>query len=192
MELTLLGNKLKEVLSAKRYNHSVGVWKTSVELAGRFGAEVHKAAVAGLLHDCARELSSNNLLKKASDFGIVVGSLEKDSPVLLHAAVSACVAETDYGVKDKEIQRAIALHTTGGVQMSKLDKIIFLADFIEPGRAYPGVENLRHLAGIDLDEAVLAALNQTICHLVNEKKPIHPASIEGRNELLVLLSKKGT
>lgn len=190
MEFTLMENKLKQVLSAKRYKHSAGVCHTAVELAERFGADVHKAAVAGLLHDCAREMSNNNLLKIAGDFGIVMGSVEKSCPVLLHAVVGAHIAAVEYGVQDEEIHKAITLHTTGGPDMSKLAKIIFLADFIEPGRAYPGIDKLRKLAREDLDKAVFAAFDQTISYLLKEKMVIHPASIDGRNELLMFLIEK--
>lgn len=190
MEFTLIDKKLKKVLSAKRYQHSVGAWHIAAELAKRFGADAHKAALAGLLHDCAREMSNDNLLKTAVDFGIVVDSLERSCPVLLHAPVSAKFAAEKYGVQDKEILRAITLHTTGGVKMSKLDKIIFLADFIEPARAYPGVDKLRELACEALDKAVLAAFNQTIYHLLNKQMVIHPASVDGRNELLMSLTKQ--
>lgn len=190
MEFTLMEKKLKQVLSAKRFRHSVGVAHTAVELAAQFGADTANAATAGLLHDCAREMSNNTLLKKAIDFGIVVGSLEKSSPVLLHSIVSARLAAVEYGVQNEEILRAIASHTTGGANMSKLDKIIFLADFIEPGRAYPGVDKLRDLAGKDLDRAVLAAYDQTIQYLVKESMVIHPSSVDGRNELLMLLIQK--
>lgn len=126
-------------------------------------------------------------MKRADEFGIVVDSLERSMPVLLHAIISARLAAKEYGVQDEEILRAIALHTTGGVNMSKLDKIIFLADFIEPGRAYPGVDKLRDLACKDLDRAVLAAFDQTICHLIQEKKIVYPASVDARNELLMAL-----
>ncbi len=190
MEFTLMEKKLKQELSAKRFDHSVGVWHTAVELSERFGADVHKAAVAGLLHDCAREMSNNNLLKITGDFDIVVGSIEKICPVLLHAAVSAHIAAVEYGVRDEEIHKAIMLHTTGSANMSKLAKIIFLADFIEPGRAYPGIDKLRKLAREDLDKAVLAAFDHTISYLLKEKMVIHPASIDGRNELLISLSEK--
>jgi predicted HD superfamily hydrolase involved in NAD metabolism len=185
MELLTLQNKLKQALSEMRYRHSLGVQQTAVELALRFGVDAQKAAMAGLLHDCAREIPNDRLLKRAKEFGIVFGSLEQCSTVLLHAAVGAYVAGVEYGVLDEEIHSAIALHTTGGPNMSKLDKIIFLADFIEPNREYPGVEALRKLADIDLDRAVLAAFDQTLHYLVEKKMVIHPASVAGRNELLL-------
>lgn len=187
MPLSFIEKRLRKTLSAKRYLHSMGVCQTAAELAERFGTDIFQAMVAGLLHDCARELPNNTLLKRAVDFDIVVGSLEKSSPVLLHAVISAHLAAEEYGIDDEAILRAIALHTTGGAGMSKLDKIIFLADFIEPGRAFPGVDKLRKLAGENLDKAVLAAFDQTIRHLLEKEMIIHPASVAGRNELLTSL-----
>lgn len=190
MKFTLYKEKLKEVLSPKRYDHSLGVQQTAMELAARFGGNIYKAGVAGLLHDCAREMPSDHLLKRAEEFGIVVGSLEYSSPVLLHAAVSACIASKDYGIQDNEILKAITLHTTGGADMSVLDKIIFLADFIEPHRDFSGVDMLRDLARKNLDKAVLAAFDQTMRHLLKKQMVIHPDSVEGRNALLISIHAK--
>jgi len=185
MEFTVLQEKLQQALSTKRFSHSVGVQQTAMKLAARFGADTQKAGIAGLLHDCAREMPNDHLLKRAGDFGIVVGSLERSSPMLLHAAISAGIASLEYGIRDEDIKKAISLHTTGGPNMSLLDKIIFLADYIEPHRAFPGVDKLRKLALEDLDQAVLAAFDQTIYHLMNKRMLIHLATIEGRNALLL-------
>lgn len=177
--------QLAQNLSEKRYKHSVNVSKTAKELAKKFGCDPEKAKIAGLLHDCARELTSNRLLSTAEAFGIVVGEIERAQSVLLHALIGAKVAEADYGVSDPEILHAIAVHTTGGPNMTILDKIIFLADVIEPGRSFPGVELIRKLAEEDLDKAVLAAYNQSILYLAAHNSIIHPDTIIGRNELLL-------
>lgn len=190
MEIRIIKEKLQQKLSAKRYCHCLGVQQTAVELAERFGADTHKAGLAGLLHDCARDMSNDHLLKRAEEFGIVVGSLERSSPVLLHAPVGAQLARIEYGVRDEEILQAITLHTTGGPNMSLLDKIIFLADYIEPDRCFPGVEELRKLAYTDLDQAVLAAFDQTICHLIQSQRVVHPTSVKGRNALFLFLNGK--
>ncbi len=171
-------------LSPKRYKHSVGVSKTAKILAKRFGCDPDKAQLAGLLHDCARELTNNRLLSTAEAFGIVVGDIERCHTVLLHALIGSKLAETEYGVADPEIAQAIALHTTGGPHMTVLDKIIFLADVIEPERSFPGVDALRELAEQDLDKALLAAYNQAIIFLAERNSIIHPNTILGRNELL--------
>lgn len=176
--------KLQTALSPRRLRHCYGVRDTAVQLARRYGADVVQAAVAGLLHDCARELPRNNLLNIVHSSGIVVNDLERDEPVLLHAPAGAIVAQQDYGIDDPAICQAIRLHTTGGATMTLLDKIIFLADYIEPGRTFPGVDNLRRLAKQDLDQAVLAAFDQTLRFLLQKGRLIHIATVEGRNGLL--------
>lgn len=185
MPIKQIREKLARNLSKKRFKHSVGVSNTAEELARRYQCSPKKAKLAGLLHDCARELTSNLLLSTAEGFGIVVGDIERHQTVLLHARVGAKLAEADYGVTDGEISRAIALHTTGGPGMTLLDKIVFLADVIEPGRSFPGVEAIRLLAEQDLDKALLAAYNQTIVSLAGNNSLIHPDTIIGRNELLL-------
>lgn len=176
--------KLEKRLSSKRFKHSQGVAETAVALAKRFGGDPLKARLAGILHDCAREVPRNTLLQTAEAFGIVLGDIERLEPALVHAKLGAKIAQAEYGVNDVEILQAIALHTTGGPSMTLLDKIIYLADFIEPGRTYPGVDNLRLLADTDLDRAVLAACDQTIRFLLEERGLLHPDTIEGRNALL--------
>lgn len=176
--------KLEKRLSGKRFSHSMGVAETAVALAKRFGSDVDKARLAGILHDCAREVPSNTLLQTAEASGIVLCDIERLEPVLIHAKLGARMAQAEYGVTDADILQAIALHTTGGPVMTPLDKIIFLADFIEPGRDYPGVDALRLLAKTDLNRAVLAACDQTISFLLEERRLLHPATIEGRNALL--------
>lgn len=183
-------DKLRKQLPPKRLAHSLGVRDTAAELAARYGADVAKARLAGLLHDCARGMSSNLLLQAAAASGIVVIGVEQREPVLLHAPVGAVIARRDYGVDDSEVLAAIRWHTTGGPAMSPLDEIVFLADYIEPGRAFPGVERLRALAASSLPEALLAAYDQTLRFLLAEGGLIHPATVEGRNALLMKMKKK--
>lgn len=185
MRIEQITEKLTQRLSEKRFQHSVDVSNTAQALARRYHCSPEKAKLAGLLHDCARELTSNRLLSMAEAFGIVVGDLERRHPVLLHALVGARMAEAEYGVADDEIRQAIAVHTTGGPNMTTLDKIIFLADVIEPGRSFYGVEEIRLLAAENLDKAVLAAFNQSIIFLADKNGIIHPNTIIGRNELLL-------
>ncbi|MBP2649644.1 MAG: putative superfamily hydrolase [Firmicutes bacterium] len=177
-------DKLARELSPKRLNHSIGVSQTAAGLAVIYGADHEKAGLAGLLHDCAREMPNNILLKIVETSAIVIDGVEKIQPELLHAPVGAYIARRDYGIDDQEICQAIASHTVGGPQMKLLDQIIFLADFIEPGRDFPGVEKLRKLAQVDLKKALLAAYDQTILYLVAKEGLIHNQAIEGRNLLL--------
>ncbi|MEG6585747.1 bis(5'-nucleosyl)-tetraphosphatase (symmetrical) YqeK [Dendrosporobacter sp. 1207_IL3150] len=176
--------KLAENLSEKRFRHSINVSNTAENLALVYGCNSEQAKLAGLLHDCARELTSNRLLSTAEAFGILVGDIELSQPVLLHAPIGAKLAMAEYAVTDPEIVQAITMHTTGGSNMSTLDKILFIADIIEPGRDFPGVDTLRTLAEENLDKALLAAYNQSIKFLVDRNSIIHPDTIAGRNELL--------
>lgn len=187
MDYEVIEKTLAQRLSAKRYKHSMGVSKTAVSLAERFGGDVNKARIAGILHDCAREVPRNILLQRAEAFGIVVGEVEQQEPVLLHAPVGAELARREYGIKDADICRAIVWHTVGGPEMTLLDIIIYLADFIEPGRSFPGVDKLRLLAEKDLDAALLAAYDQTLQYIVEKGGLIHPATVAGRNSLLIKL-----
>lgn len=177
--------KLKQRLSPKRLTHSLGVSETAVRLAARYGANLDKARLAGLLHDCARDMPNNLLLQTAEANAIVLRDVERRAPMLLHAPVGVIVARQDYGITDPEVLSAIRWHTTGGPDMSLLDYIVFFADYIEPWRSFPGVESLRALADRGLEEAVLAAYDQTLGHLMAERALIHPDTIEGRNALLL-------
>ena len=165
--------------------HSVNVSKTAEKLAGRYGADQRKAKLAGILHDCAREIPTAELLQMSRTFGIVVNQVEFSMPVLLHAALGAKLAQREYAVEDPDVLRAIALHTTGDANMTLLDKIIYLADCIEPARKYPGVETLRILAAENLDKALLAALDHSLNYIISQQSLIHPATVAARNDLLV-------
>ncbi|MCE5284303.1 MAG: bis(5'-nucleosyl)-tetraphosphatase (symmetrical) YqeK [Pelosinus sp.] len=179
-------NKLTTELSAKRLQHSRGVCQTAVALANRFGANEGKAKLAGILHDCAKEITNQESLGLADFFGIVIDEVEKAVPVLLHAKIGAQLAQAKYGIVDEEIQQAIRLHTVGGPEMTTLDKIIYLADFIEPSRSFSGVEKLRKIVEqVSLDEAMIAAYDQSIAFVVEAKGLLHPATVAGRNSLLL-------
>lgn len=165
--------------------HSLGVSKTAEELALRFCADPVKARTAGLLHDCARELANKTLLKYAESFGILVNDVEQAHPTLLHGPVGAYLVRHEYGLSDEEILGSIYWHTTGRPCMTVLEKIIFLADYIEENRHFPGVELLRDLAKTDLDKAVLAGYDMTLRHIIDQGGIIHTSSVEGRNYLLL-------
>jgi predicted HD superfamily hydrolase involved in NAD metabolism len=178
--------KLTLHLSAKRMQHSLGVCKTAVALANRFGVDQGKAKLAGILHDCAKEITSSESLRMAHSFGIVIDQIEKSAPVLLHAKIGAHLAQVEYGITDEEILKAIRLHTVGGPEMTFLDKIIYLADFIEPNRSFAGVENLRKIVEHkSLDQAIIAAYNKSIAFVIEAEGLLHPATVAGRNSLLL-------
>ncbi len=158
--------------------------ETAVKLAELYGADREKAETAALLHDIAREFGSDRIRQLCQQYGIAADEVEKAVPDLLHGKLAAYIAAESYGVRDGEILDAIRFHTTGRRKMTVLDKIIFIADMIEPGRDFPGVQQLRELAWQDLDRAVVAGLDNTLRYVLDRGRLIHPDSIEARNELL--------
>lgn len=183
MELEAL---LKTQLIPQRYAHSLAVAELAAAQAPRIEVEPELAWQAGLLHDCAHDLPGRVLLRKSEEFGILIGSMERKLPFLLHGPVGAELAKRNYGIDDPQILDAICYHTTGKPGMSRLARLISLADYLEPGRTFPGVERLRRLAREDLDLALLSALDGTIKYLLDSEKLVHPQTILTRNWLLEL------
>ena len=146
MTIDEMRRTLQSRLKKSRFAHSIGVADTAVKLAKRFGVDEEKAYIAGLLHDCAREFENDELPAEAAKRGIEIGEVEREMPLLLHSYIGAMMIKEIYGVDDPEISQAIWRHTVGGRNMTKLDKIIYFADMIEPNRDYPGVNELRQLA----------------------------------------------
>lgn len=173
-------------LNKNRFAHSIGVANAAVELAKRFGVDVDKTYVAGLLHDCARQFENEQLPVEAAKRAVPISEVEYAVPLLLHAPIGAVMVKEDYGVDDPEIIRAIARHTVADKNMSPLDKIIWFADMIEPHRNYPGVEELRRLSKeATLDQMFLEGLNQTITFVVSKGSLVHPKTIDARNFILL-------
>lgn len=178
--------ELKKRLKPSRFRHSLGVAQTAAEMAERFGQDAGQARLAGLLHDCAREFPNDSLLAEAKVRGLPIGPVEEAMPLLLHAPLGACRLKEIYGVGDMAIAQAIARHTVGGPQMTALDKIIWFADMIEPGRDYPQVTRLRQLARkAELDEMLLAGLSESIIFVVQKGHLVHPDTVLARNEILL-------
>lgn len=178
-------DKLKEDIGIKRFEHSLRVMETSVELAKRYSISSKKAAVAGLLHDCGKLKGERNLLNISHDFGIILDSMTKNNNELIHSVLGAVIAEMKYGIKDEDILSAIRFHTTGRENMSLLEKIVYMADMIEPGRSFEGVDNIRELALEDLDKALIFSIDNTLKFVIEKKKLIHLDSIKARNQLLI-------
>lgn len=161
-----LQEKLKDVLQPKRYEHTLGVRYTAASLAMCHGVDVDKAQLAGILHDCAKSYSDEELLSMAEEYQLSISDVERISPYLLHAKVGAYLAEHIYGVKDEEVLEAIRYHTTGKPEMTALEKIVFIADYIEPNRKMiKGLPESRKLAYKDLDEAMYYILENTLNYL---------------------------
>ena len=176
--------KLEGTLSPKRFIHSVNVMNTAVELAKRYNVDLEKAAVAGLLHDCAREIRGEAALEHSRRFGIQTDYITQAQPELLHGPIGSHIARLEYGIDDEGILKAIHNHTTGRENMDMLEKIVFIADYIEPNRNFPGVEEARREAVVDLDRAVILALNKTIKHVMTKGALIHPETVSARNYLI--------
>ena len=168
-----LQEKLRASLNKKRYEHSVGTMLCAIALAARWNGNAAEARLAGLLHDCAK-LPAERLLALAAQYGFAMDEFEREVPGLLHDRLGALVARDEYGVRDEAVLDAIRSHQLCRAHMTKLDKIIYLADKIEPTRDYPGVDMLRALAEEDLDRAVLACMDSVHAHLVQEGKRIKP------------------
>lgn len=176
--------KLKNMLDEERYVHSLGVQETAVKLAAKYGADTGKASTAGLIHDCAKRLGNDELLKMAKYCDIDIGIVYQKQPELLHGPVGAYVAEKEFLIYDKEILHAIKYHTTGCENMSLMDKVIYIADYIEPSRNFPGVDDLREETYRDLDSGVLMALDNTIRYVIVKKQLIDILTIRARNYML--------
>lgn len=188
MKLDQMQALLQESIPGKRYKHSVHVYEAALKLAEahKLSAEATaKVAVAALLHDCGREVPSKESVAKARELCLPIDEVELNQPILLHAKLGVYNAMHKYGVAEQEILDGILYHTTGINGMSTLAKIVFLADMIEPGRDFPGVEELRKLARKDLDQAMLMAYSNTIKYLLEGGQLIHPHCIAGYNELIL-------
>ena len=170
---------LCEDISKKRYLHSIGVSDTAAALAMRYGYDIRKAALAGLLHDCAKGLSEPELICMTEQEGIGISAVERDNPELLHSKAGSVIARRKYGITDDEILSAIFYHTTGRPGMTLLEKMIFIADYIEPNRSgIPWLDEIRKAAFTDIDSAVALACRNSIEHLKRASREIDRITIE--------------
>ena len=176
--------KLRSMLDEKRFNHSIGVSVTALEMAKRFGEDTCRAELSGLLHDCAKNIPYDELPEVCQRFGYTPDEIEVKNPGLIHAPLGALMLPSLFGVEDTEIQNAVKRHTVAGKGMTRLDKIIYLADMIEPLRKYPEVDELRSLANEDLDKAFSKALDYSLMFNISKGVLIHPDTLYARNELI--------
>lgn len=160
-ELAWLRGKVMEYLSPDRIAHTAGCESEAVMLAKRWGDDPETAAAAGILHDITKKLNSDEQLILCKKYGIILDNAELSNPKLLHAKTGAAFAKELFGVSG-DIYEAIRWHTTGKPDMTLLEKIIYLADYIEPTRDFPGVEALRALAYKDIDDAMAMALEMSL------------------------------
>ena len=157
-----MNSKLFAKLPETRYIHSLGVMQCAVSLARKYGADEEKSRIAGLLHDCAKAMNLDEMRLAIQRNGIELYTGEENYPALLHAPAGSAVAREDYGVEDNDILSAIRKHTVGAKEMSLLDTVIYVADFIEPNRKpFPGLDVIRMLAGEDIWRAAEVCSERT-------------------------------
>ncbi|MBR5615098.1 MAG: bis(5'-nucleosyl)-tetraphosphatase (symmetrical) YqeK [Clostridia bacterium] len=183
---------LNEQLSEIRFRHTMGVAETAVSLAKKWGADENKAYLAGLVHDCAKEIPPKDAVRKLEDFGYFPDELELQASALLHAPLGAYLTKEVFGIHDEDVLNAVRYHTTGRVGMTLLEKIIYVADFIEPGRKYTEAQLVRTLAESDIDAAVLKEADTVIKFTIDKGRMIHPDTILARNSMLKLIKEGKT
>ena len=172
--------KMETVMPEKRLRHCLGVEKAARELAERFGLDVEKAGLAGLLHDYAKKVSDE-------DFLALIDKCQLDPDLknwgnnIWHGMVGIYKIQEDLGIEDAEILRAIEIHTVGSSTMSELDKVVYVADYIEHNRDFPGVDKARELAQRSLNQAVAYETARTVEHLAHKGRPIYPQTLETYN-----------
>jgi predicted HD superfamily hydrolase involved in NAD metabolism len=190
--LSLTREQLEEAVRSqmpgKRWEHTLGVMASSLQLAERFGADPGKAELAALLHDYCKYWPVERL-RDAVERGQGMQPELLDYDVqLLHAPVAAYVVKDEFGIDDEEILDAIRYHTSGRPGMTLLEKIVCLADYIEPNRNFPGVDTIRAMAEASLEEALIASFDSTLTFLISKRERIYPLTIETRNWLIKQLS----
>ncbi|HFM9427176.1 TPA: bis(5'-nucleosyl)-tetraphosphatase (symmetrical) YqeK [Enterococcus faecium] len=175
-----LMQKIQMRMSEQRFKHVLGVEETAVALAKKYGASPEKASIAALTHDYAKERPDEEFKMVIVRDGFDPELLNYNNAIW-HGLVGASFVERELGITDAEILHAIRVHTTGAAKMSLLDKIIYVADYIEPGRDFPGVQDARVIAWADLDEAVAFETKHTLAHLLAQEQQIYPKTIETYN-----------
>ncbi|WP_091657784.1 bis(5'-nucleosyl)-tetraphosphatase (symmetrical) YqeK [Alteribacillus iranensis] len=180
---------VKPHLTNKRYIHTVGVMNTAVNLAHRYEVNTNKAKMAAIFHDYAKYRSVEEMREIIQKNGWDERFIQFNNE-LLHAPAGSYLVEKEIGIKDSEILSAIFWHTTGKANMDPLEKVIFLADYIEPNRNFPGVKEVREQAEVDLDRAVLMALHNTVLFLMSKEEPVFPETLHAYNDLVLEISKQ--
>lgn len=165
--------RMEKSLDAKRFEHTLGVAYTAASLAMRYGEDLNKALMAGMLHDCAKCIDNDKKIAICEKHNIPINEVERKNPFLLHAKVGSYMAMKRFNIHDPDVINAILNHNTGRPGMSLLEKIIYVADYIEPGRKQaPNLPQIRKLAFQDLDQALILILEDTLHYLKSTDMPI--------------------
>lgn len=176
---------IRPLMGDKRYNHSVNVSKEAVRLAKKYGADVEKAAIAGILHDVTKEFDEQKQLQIFDSGDIILTDVEKSTSKLWHAISGSVYVQTELGITDCDIINAIRYHTTGRANMSLLEKVIFLADFTSEERDYPDVEVIREKADKSLEEGMLYGIQFTLSVLLARQGCISEDALGAYNEIIL-------
>ncbi|HFI0723727.1 TPA: bis(5'-nucleosyl)-tetraphosphatase (symmetrical) YqeK [Streptococcus suis] len=172
--------KIRAAMKPARFQHVLGVEQAALALADRYGCDPKKASLAALLHDYAKEVEDQVFLDLIAKYDLDKDLLNWDNNIW-HGVVGAYKIAEDFGLKDEEIFQAIQRHTVGAGQMTLLDKVLYVADYIEPNRDFPGVDEARRIAKESLDKAVAYETAQTISYLAKKGIPIYPQTLETYN-----------
>lgn len=175
---------VKNKIGIKRFEHSMNTAKEAVSLAKRYNADENKAYTAGLLHDVAKGMPREELEAAAAENNIELDVYEKSNPELIHGKIGAAMVKKDLGINDEEILSAIKWHTTGNKNMTLLEKIIYLADIIEPGRNFKETDELRKIAYKDINDAMIFGLGHVMNFVKSKGLSLHPNSIEAYESLI--------
>lgn len=178
--------KIRAAMNPQRFQHVLGVEEAALALAEQYGCDTRKASLAALLHDYAKEVEDQTFKDLIDKYDLDKDLFNWDNNIW-HGVVGAYKIAEDFGLKDPEIFQAIQRHTVGASQMTLLDKVLYVADYIEPNRDFPGVEEARRLAKCDLDQAVAYETAQTIAYLAKKRIPIHPQTLETYNGYVAYL-----
>ena len=176
---------IRERLSDYRFKHSVNVSREAVRLAVKYGGDVEKAELAGLLHDVMKDAGKKEQLELMEKYGVKLNEVEQNAPKLWHAIAGAVYVKRVLKIRDKDIVNAVRYHTTARTEMSLLEKIIYTADYTAKGRDYNGVEVMRELSRRSLEDAMIFSYQFTLNKLSSLKSAIHPDEIFGYNDIVL-------
>lgn len=180
--------EVKKHLTPERFFHSQCVAAEAAKLAERYGADVEKARLAGILHDVMKDTPQEEQLKILREFGIILTDTQQRNPKLWHSLSGAAYCQNVLGVADREILDAIACHTSGKKDMALLQKVLFVADYISADRDYPGIGVMRDAAWRSLEETIVKGVAWTLNDLSSQGRPIDPDSVYAYNDALKILT----
>ncbi|NMA67053.1 MAG: HD domain-containing protein [Clostridiaceae bacterium] len=189
MSINDIINRLKDELGEVRVLHSINVMEVSAKLAEKYGVDIEKAKLAGILHDCGKNYRGEKAIKYIEEIGYEADEIELAHTPLLHGVIGQYIAQVEYEITDPEILNAIRWHTTGKAGMTTLEKIIYVADYIEPLRNFDDIDNMRSAAFEDLDKCIVLCADSTIRYILNKGFLLHEKTVETRNHCLRRIKK---